>query len=159
MDRTVLLVDADVARPSVPRALGLEVEAGLMEVLENRGIGLADVLRTTDIGGLSVLPAGAAHKYSTELLASEAMRALLRDIAGRYADRIIVFDSPPLLAASEASALAGQMGQIILVVEAGKTSENVLKEALSRVDAGKVAGLLLNKSDGRSLEYGYDGYG
>jgi len=159
MDRTVLLVDADVAKPSVPRTLGLEVEGGLMEVLEDRSVRLADVLLKTDIGSLSILPAGKAHRHSTELLASEAMQELLREMAARYPDRIIVFDSPPLLAASEAGALASQMGQIVVVVESGRTSETVLKDALVRVDNAKVTGLLLNKVEGGSLGYGYDGYG
>jgi Mrp family chromosome partitioning ATPase len=80
-------------------------------------------------------------------------------MAARYHDRIIIFDSPPLLAASEAGALASQMGQIVVVVESAKTSEAALKDALGRIDAGRVAGLLLNKVEGPSLEYGYDGYG
>jgi protein-tyrosine kinase len=159
VDRTALLVDADVAKPDVPRTLGFQVEKGLMEVLLDRRVDVADMLCKTDIGRLTILPAGAAHKHSTELMASDAMRELLYDMAERYQDRIIIFDSPPLLAASEASVLASQMGQIVVVVEAGKTSESALKDALARIDSGKVAGLLLNKGQSASLEYGYGGYG
>jgi len=159
LDRTVLLVDADVARANLPRTFGLNAEVGLMEVLLDHRIGLADVLWKTDIGRLTLLPAGSAHKHTTELLASEAMRSLLREMAGRYHDRIIVFDSSPLLAASEASALAGQVGQIVVVVEAGKTSEAALKDALDRIDVSRVTGLLLNKVEGPHFEYGYDAYG
>ena len=158
-DRTVLLVDADVARRSVPRVLGLHAERGLMEVLLNRNFDLDGLLWKTDIGGLTVLPAGAAHRHATELLASDAMRSLLGDLAERYPDRIVVFDSPPLLAASEAGALASQVGQIIVVVEAGKTSEATLKRALGRIDASNVTGLLLNKVEATPLEYSYDAYG
>ena len=159
LDRTVLLVDADAARASLPRTLGLKAELGLMEVLLDHRIGLADVLWKTDIGSLTLLPAGSAHKHATELLASEAMRGLLREMAERYHDRIIVFDSSPLLAASEASALASQVGQIVVVVEAGKTSEAALKDALGRIDLDRVTGLLLNKVEGPHFEYGYDAYG
>jgi exopolysaccharide/PEP-CTERM locus tyrosine autokinase len=159
VDRTVLLVDADVAKADVASALGLRAEKGLMEVLLDRRLDLADVLWKTDIGRLSLLPVGSPHRQATELLTSEAMRVLLRDIALRYHDRIIIFDSPPLLAASEAGALASQMGQIVVVVEAGKTSEAILKDALGRIDASRVAGLLLNKAQGQSLEYGYGAYG
>jgi protein-tyrosine kinase len=158
-DRTVLLVDADVARPSIPSALGLHAEAGLMEVLLDRGVDLGHVLWKTDIGGLTVLPAGKAHKHATEFLASDAMRELLTDLAERQPDRIIVFDSPPLLAASEASALASHVGQIVVVVEAGKTSEAALKRALGRIDPSRVAGLVLNKAESVPLEYTYDAYG
>jgi receptor protein-tyrosine kinase len=159
MDRTVLLVDADVAKADVPSVLGLRAEKGLMEVLLDHRVDLADVLWKTDIGSLTLLPVGTPHRHATELLASEAMRVLLRDMAQRYHDRVIIFDSPPLLAASEAGALANQMGQIIMVVEAGKTSDATLKNALARIDAGRVAGLLLNKAEGTDLEYGYGAYG
>ena len=159
MDRTVLLVDADVAKPSVPKALGIKAEIGLMDVLLDRRIDLAEVLCKTDIDKLTVLPAGTANQHATELLASGAMRELLRELASRYHDRIIIFDSPPLLAASEAGVLASQMGQIVVVVEAGKTSETQLKDALGRIDSSKVAGLLLNKGESPSLGYGYGGYG
>jgi protein-tyrosine kinase len=158
MDRTVLLVDADVAKPGIPRALGLKAEKGLMEVLLERNVDLPDVLWRTDIGKLTLLPVGSPHKHATELLASEAMGVLLRDMAQRYHDRIIIFDSPPLLAASEAGALAGQMGQIVVVVEAGRTSHLELMDALGRVDAGRVAGLVLNKVGGRDSEYRYASY-
>jgi protein-tyrosine kinase len=158
-DRTVLLVDADVAKPSVSRALGLHTEGGLMEVLLDRHVDLGDLLWKTDIGALTVLPAGTAHQHATELLASDAMGALLREMAERYHDRIVVFDSPPLLAASEAGALASQVGQIVVVVEAGKTSEAALKHALERIDPQKVTGLLLNKVESAPLEYSYDAYG
>jgi protein-tyrosine kinase len=158
MDRTVLLVDGDVAKPSVPQALGLEAEKGLMDVLLDRRIDLAEVLWKTDLGKLALLPVGTGHRHATELLASDAMRGLLREMAERYHDRIIVFDSPPLLAVSEASVLASQMGQIVVVVEAGKTSEAELKDALGRIDSDKVTGLLLNKGEGSTLGYGY-GYG
>jgi protein-tyrosine kinase len=159
MDRTVLLVDADVAKPSVPQALGLKAEQGLLNVLLDRRINLAEVLWNTDIGKLTLLPAGTAHQHATELLASDAMRVLLQEMAERYHDRIIIFDSPPLLGASEAGVLASQMGQIVMVVEAGKTSEAAVKAALGRIESSNVAGLLLNKGEGPGLGYDYGGYG
>ena len=159
MDHTVLLVEADVARPSLSRMLGLKSGQGLMDVLLDRRMELADVLWKTDIGKLTLLPVGTAHQHATELLASDAMRMLLQEMAERYHDRIIIFDSPPLLAASEAQALANQMGQIVMVVEAGKTTEAALKAALGRLELSKVAGLLLNKgvSFGPGYNYRYDG--
>jgi len=159
MDRTVLLVDADVAKPSVPGTLGFKSEQGLMDVLYKSGTELPDVLCKTNIDKLTILPAGKGRHHATELLASEAMRQLLQEMAERYSDRIIVFDSPPLLAASEASVLAGRMGQIVMVVEAGKTTETALKEALSRVESCRNVGLLLNKIEGAALGYGGYGYG
>lgn len=161
MDRTVLLVDADVAKPSINSALGIRAEAGkgLMDVLLNRGIDLASVLYKTDIEKLSVLPAGARHARTTEVLASERMRVILQEMAERYPDRVIIFDSPPLLVASEACALASHMGQILVVVEAGKTTEAAVKEALGRIESRKVLGMLLNKGGAPEAAYGYFGYG
>jgi protein-tyrosine kinase len=159
MDRTVLLVDADVAKPSVPGTLGFKSENGLMDVLYKRGTELPDVLCKTNIDKLTILPAGKGRHHATELLASDAMRLLLQEMAERYSDRIIIFDSPPLLAASEASVLASRMGQIVMVVEAGKTTETALKEALSRVESCPNVGLLLNKIEGAAPGYGGYGYG
>jgi protein-tyrosine kinase len=161
MDRTVLLVDADVARPSVSKALGVEMGRGLLDVLLDRRLDLSAVLCKTNIEKLSILPAGTSHPHANELIASAAMNELLHEMASRYNDRIIIFDSPPLLAASEASVLVNQMGQIVVVVEAGKTSEAAIKSAMDRIETSRVAGFVLNKWEGPSLGYyyGYGGYG
>jgi protein-tyrosine kinase len=127
----------------------------LMDVLLDRSIELAEVLWKTDIGKLTLLPVGTAHKRATELLASDSMGVLLQEMAERYQDRIIIFDSPPLLAASEAEVLASRMGQIVMVVVAGKTTESALKAALSHLQLNKVAGLLLNKGGGQRPGYYY----
>lgn len=160
MDRRVLLVDADVLRPSVSAALGVKVsEKGLMDVLLD-GINLSDVLCNTNIEKLSLLPAGRRHAHASELLASDAMRAVLKEMAERYSDRIVIFDSPPLLATTESCVLAGLMGQVLVVVEADHTTEATLREALSRVNSTNVVGVLLNKGapPGSGLYGGY-GYG
>jgi exopolysaccharide/PEP-CTERM locus tyrosine autokinase len=158
INHTVLLVDADVANPSIPQVLGVEMGKGLIDVLLDPLTELGDVLWKTDIGKLSFVPAGTGHQHATELLASDAMRFLLREMAERYQDRIIIFDSPPLLVASEAGALASHTGQIIVVVEAGKTPEGALKAALNRIESSKITGLLLNKGQASGQGYGYGGY-
>jgi len=162
LDRTALLVDADVARPSIARYLGFKAKAGLVDYLLDDNIALSDVLIKTDLPKLSILPAGKQHHYSTELLASENMNILLDELATRYHDRVIIFDSPPVLATSEAQVLATQMGQVVIVVEAVKTSQSALKEALSKISQVNIAGLVLNKSrvkkGGSHYEYGYYGH-
>jgi exopolysaccharide/PEP-CTERM locus tyrosine autokinase len=155
MDHSVLLVDADVAKPGIPATLGFKAELGLMDVVLDRKIELADVLCHTDIDKLTLLPAGTPHPRATELLASEAMRALLQEMADRYRDRIVIFDAPPLLVASEAGVLASRMGQIVLVVEAGRTSEAELQNALGRIESGDVAALVLNKAQSPGPAYNY----
>jgi exopolysaccharide/PEP-CTERM locus tyrosine autokinase len=158
VDHSVLLVDADVRKPSILEVLGLTAEKGLMDLLVDRRIDMAEVLYRTDISKLTLLPAGTAQERATELLASSATSELLREMARRYRDRIIIFDSPPLLAASEAGVLASQMGQVIVVVESGKTTESALKEALGHIDSGRLTGLVLNKAEVPKLGY-YAGYG
>ncbi len=160
MERTVLLVDADVARPRVPEYLGLHADKGLLDVLREKDLKLSDLLIRTDIAKLTVLPAGRTYKRATELLASGAMTQLVEDIGNRYPDRIIVFDSPPLLATSEASVLASHMGQIILVVESERTPQEAVREAITHIQSCEVVGLLLNKATptpGSDYYYGYYG--
>jgi protein-tyrosine kinase len=142
----VLLVDADVARPSVLRVLGLQAAPGLMDILLDQSMGLGDVILRTNIASLSLLPAGRNNKHATELLASQAMSALLSDIASRYPDRIVIFDSPPLLLTSEANVLAAQMGQVVLVIESETTTQRDVREALRRLENCPRVDLICNKA-------------
>lgn len=146
MDHTVLLVDADVARPSIPRFLGLKTETGLMDILLEENLDLADVLLKTNIDSLSFLPAGRSHRHATELLASQAMSGLLDEIANRYHDRIVIFDSPPVLLTSEARVLANQMGQIVMVVEAETTTQHAVKSVLRQIGGAGNVNLVYNKA-------------
>lgn len=158
LDNTVMLVDADVARPSVLRMLGLPPSPGLLDLLEGK-VDMQSVLLKTNIDKLTILPSGTPHPKATELLASDAMRALLDDMAQRYPDRIIIFDSPPLLLTTEARVLATQMGQVLLVVQAEKTLQSDVQHALSTIKTCSNISLVLNKVRGASEgNYGY-GYG
>ena len=162
-NRTVLLVDADVVKPSVARVLGFEVALGLVDFLIDDQLDLADVLLDTNVPSLTILPAGSKHHLSTELLASENMLKLATEMSSRYPDRIVIFDSPPLLATTEASVLASLMGQIIMVVSAGRTQQSHVKEALALLNPNQIVGFVLNKSRGTLgsdyYGYGYGGYG
>jgi protein-tyrosine kinase len=156
LDHTVLLVDADVARPSIPRMLGLEPAKGLLDVLVEDSVDLRGVLLKTNVEKLSLLQAGSQHARATELLASDAMNRLLDDMSRRYADRIIIFDSPPLLLTTESPVLATHMGQVVVVVEARRTPQAAVKQALAAIEACPVKMLMLNKARSGS---GGDGYG
>lgn len=160
MDYTVLLVEADVARPALARYLAIENPArkGLVDYLAEPKLDLSEVLVKTNVPKLTLLPAGRRHARATELLSSESMRRLMRELAQRYSDRVVIFDSPPLLMSSEAVVLAGMMGQIVLVVESGKTPQHLVKDALGLIDRSQVAGVVLNKCNkGIGLGYGYYG--
>lgn len=158
LDHTVLLVDADVSKPSVLKTLGLQPERGLMDVLSEKNYDLSSSLLRTNIPKLSILPAGMPHARATELLASDAMNRLLEDMASRYSDRVIIFDSPPLIPTTEARVLATHMGQIVMVVEAGRTTNGALRQALSTIEACPIKLMVLNKARGGGPG-GYYGYG
>ena len=162
LDNTVMLVDADVARPSILRMLGLQTLPGLLDVLEGSEE-MHNVLLKTSIDKLTILPSGATRPKATELLASDAMRVLLDDMAARYPDRIIIFDSPPLLLTTEARVLATQMGQVVMVVQAERTLQSDVQHALASIKGCAHINLVLNKArggapDGYGSAYGY-GYG
>jgi receptor protein-tyrosine kinase len=148
LQRTVLLVDADVVQPSLASRLGLTLGAGLIDLLENAHTDLASYLVKTSVPNLSVLGAGRRHGRSTELLASAAMAALVDDLASRYPDRIVLFDSPPMLATSESSVLARHMGQIVLTVEAGRTPRSAISRVVKMLDACDIVIPVLNKATG-----------
>lgn len=164
-NRTVLLVDADVIKPAMARTLGFEAELGLVDYLIDERLELADVLVDTNVPSLTILPAGGQYHLATELLAGERMRKLAGEMSSRYPDRIIIFDSPPLLMTTEATVLASLMGQTLLVVEAERTPQSQVKAALDLLDSNRqIVGLVLNKShsflgaDSYGYGYGY-GYG
>ncbi|MGZ3181054.1 MAG: XrtA-associated tyrosine autokinase [Telluria sp.] len=156
-DHTVMLVDADVARPSVLDTLGLAPAPGLMDLLLDERLTPADVILRTNVPSLTLLPAGRSNRHATELLASQAMSRLLDDISSRYADRIVIFDSPPVLLTTEAGVLASRMGQVVLVVEAEKTTQRAVRDALERLGGSERIGLVCNKTRQPSA-LDYEGY-
>jgi protein-tyrosine kinase len=145
-DLTVLLVDADVAKSNVPDIFGFDADKGLVDVISDDNVDLSDVLLRTQLDNLSILPAGRPHHLATEYLALDRMARLVDDIADRYSDRIIIFDSPPVLMSSVPSVLALHVGQTVFVIEADHTPEAAIENALSLVGSCKNISLLLNKS-------------
>lgn len=160
----VLLVDADFHNPTVPLGLDFKADRGLIDALLDEREDLSDLMLRTNLGNLSVLPAGHRHPNATELLASKRMAQLVDEIARRYADRVIVFDSPPVLASSEPSVLALHVGQVAFVIEAESTSRRAVEEALNMISGCKHINLVLNKrrawmgSEQFGAYYGYGGY-
>lgn len=158
VDSTVLLIDADVANPNLMKRMNLPAAKGLLDLLTSSDSDPADVILRTNVEKLSLLPAGAAHRRATEMLASTGMAELVEQMSLRYPDRILVFDSPPLLATTEARVLASHMGQIIMVVEADVTSQGAVQKALEAIESCPVVLMVLNKAP-RTDVGGYYGYG
>lgn len=171
VDSSVLLVDADVVRPAILERLGLAGPTGgtgnagaagnsykgLLDLLTDATLDLSEVILKTNVPKLSVLPAGTPRINSTELLGSNSMQELLADISSRYADRIVIFDAPPLLATTESKVLAARMGQIIMVVNEGLTGRDDIAQAFASVQACPIVLSLLNRSSfsSNSQQYGY----
>jgi exopolysaccharide/PEP-CTERM locus tyrosine autokinase len=143
-DREILLVDADFGKPGIPDKLGLTSGPGLMDALADPMIAIEDCVIRTDIPSLSVLPAGQRVNSDTEYLASARTEQLLARLTEGRPDRIIIFDSPPLLAASAAAVLASHAAIALLVVRADKTPESALRDAAGMLKGGVQVRLLLN---------------
>jgi protein-tyrosine kinase len=157
-DSTVLLIDADTTRPRLSQLAGIDTKFGLLDLLAGDDmLQVPEALFRTNIEKLTLLPAGKRRRHATELLASGAMERLLQHLASRYADRILIFDAPPLLGAPEPAVLASHMGQIIVVVEADKTMQKVLTKALTTIQSCPVVTTVLNKAPSTEQGYFYAG--
>jgi len=143
-EREILLVDADFGKPGIPEALGLIAGPGLMDALADPAIAIEDCVLRTDIASLSVLPAGQRSNNDTEYLASTRTETLLNRLTEGRPDRIILFDSPPLLAASPAAVLASHVVVALLVARADRTTESALRDAASLLKGAGQVQLLLN---------------
>ena len=159
-DLSVLLVDGDVAKPQLTRVLGLEGERGLLDVLRDSRLDVESVIRPTDVPKLSFLPAGVSSADATELLASKRMEEVATLLGQRDGNRIVLFDTPPLVPTTESPALAQVAGQIVVVVRAESTPQPVLLDALSLLEEHPSVSLILNQSRHVATSaYYYYGYG
>ncbi len=154
-DHTVLLVDCDVTRHGSSCLMGIAEKPGLVELLESDDLDIGDVILRTDIAKLCLISSGKQHEYVTELLASQRMVELVGELGERYKDRIIIFDAPPVLPTPQTQVLTGLVGQVVFVIEAGKTPQSVVEEALALIPEGQATGLLMNKSEGLSARSSY----
>ncbi len=165
-DSEVVLVDADFGKPSIPGLLGIEVEPGakgLMDALADPGLKVEDCVIPTDVAGLHVLPAGNRTASDSEYLASSRAAEVLDRLTQGAPNRIVIFDSPPALAATPAAELAKYCGQAVVICRADRTGQSALEDALSLLSACPDIKLLLNSANfspsGRRFGdyYGYGG--
>lgn len=159
LDHSVLLVEADVHRPAVLSTLGLPPSPGLMDVLTDPQVKLGGALLRTNVPKLTLLPAGSQHSRTTEVLSSQSMANLVRELATRYSDRVIIFDTPPLLQTPESRALAAHMGQVVVVVAADSTTHGTIHAALQTLENCPIVMTMLNKAARSKPEYSYGRYG
>lgn len=158
VDTSVLLVDADVVRPSILPRLGVQGRFdGLLDLLSNPSMPLDQLLLRTNVDKLLLLPPGGQRFDSTELLASAAMASLLDLLAREHPDQIVIFDAPPLLVTTESKVLASHVGQVVVIVDQERTSPSDVAKTFAILGDLPVVSSLLNKSRSASEtdRYGY----
>jgi len=157
-DFEVVLLDADIPKSDVTRTFGLQSYPGLMDILADESRRTSDVILRTDVPNLFLVPAGQRNPLAAELFGGRRMSQVLEDLGANSKQRLLVFDSSPLLATPEARVLASQMGQVVVVVGAGHTRRYELKSALEGLGDSQYVGLILNKSRLPAIENPYYGY-
>ena len=160
-DLQVVVIDGDVAKRDITHLFGLDEEPGLLDAAGASGIGLEQAIFPTDVASLYVMPAGNQQLEATEILASERTASLLAELAAEPR-RIVLIDSPPLLATTEAGVLVSLAGQVVLVVKASETPQNVVTSAIETIAEDKPVSLVLNQVlsvPERHYGYYYGGYG
>jgi polysaccharide biosynthesis transport protein len=151
----VLLIDADLRRPSIHKTLGMGPRSGLSSVLTGSATLEQVITRSPSLPNVFVLPAGTPPPNPAELLASTQMRDLLEQLRGQY-DHIVI-DTPPTLSVTDAVVLSPRADAIVLVIRSGQTTKQALRRSrdlLMQVNA-KVSGVLLNAVDLSSPDYYY----
>ena len=164
-DHSVLLVDADVPKPHISKVFGVENEPGLLDALVNPECAIESLIIPTDVPHLSVLPVGTRTDSATEWLASARMKEIAMRLASLYPRGIVLFDSPPILLTSESRVLSTLVGQVVLVVKAGVTPQQAVKDTVNLLgDHGRVA-MVLNQAQLSGVmgyyygqQYGYGAY-
>jgi capsular exopolysaccharide synthesis family protein len=155
----VLLVDADLRRPSIHRLFGITDTPGLSDILMG-GATIDDALVAVPEHGLTILPSGGVPMHPAELLGSAPMRRMLDTLRTRF-DRILI-DMPPVAPLADVAIASAMADGILMIVRAGVTPRPAIERALSGLDMSKVLGLVLNDAGDTAAGYGYsygrDGY-
>jgi exopolysaccharide/PEP-CTERM locus tyrosine autokinase len=157
-DWSVLLVDGDCKRPRLSKVFGAERERGLMDLLKDPDLSLSQVVMPTSVERIQFLPAGQWREDVSELLASSRMDSLCTQLAAGDPMRIVLFDSSPLLATTDALFLAAHVGQIAVVVRADHTPQQAVLASVAMLDQSKAIGLILNQVSKQLQTIGYDDY-
>lgn len=157
-DHTVVLVDADLRRPTTHSYLGIPNKIGLSDCLVN-GTDVGNALIKTGIGRLSILPAGGPVPNPVELISSSRMKEFIQELKHRYPDRYVIIDTPPVLQFAEAYSIASEVDGVIFVVREGQVPLAHLKEALGMLKGTNLLGVVYNDVEvNRYSSYHYYSY-
>ena len=145
IDRTVLLIDANLRKPAIHKYFGFEESMGLADYLIGK-TSISEVLLNPGIDKLTILPGGRPLTTSSEVLGAARMADLVKEMKDRYADRILVFDGPDILTNADSQVFSKLVDGIVLVVEAEKTTRLEIKQAIERLGESPLIGNIFNKS-------------
>jgi protein-tyrosine kinase len=151
----VLLLDADLRRPTLHQLFGISEAPGLTDVLMGAA-SLEDALVPLDEHHLTVLPSGVPATHPAELLGSAAMRRTLDMLRTRF-DRVVL-DMPPVAPLADVQIVSAMADAVLMIVRAGVTQKPAIERALAGLEAGKVLGLVLNEAGSDGTAEGYGGY-
>jgi len=151
LDQHSLLVDCDLRKPVLAKMFGLDNSVGLVDYLRD-DVMLSKLIANTAVKTLSVLTSGKSPANPAELLGSARMPALVEELSDRYEDRLIIFDSPPLLVAAESSVLAGQVDAIILVVRQGTSGKAQIQKLIDIIGDERILGIVFNDQNLSSFQ-------
>lgn len=144
-DHTVLLVDADIRKPTIHTFLGLENSLGLTDCLLD-GVDMKDALLRTGIGKLSILPAGRSVPNPAEVFTSQLMRDFFLEMKTRYHDRYIIIDTPPVLPFAETRSLSAIVDGIVLVAKEGLVTLHNIEETIESIKGAPMLGIVYNEA-------------
>lgn len=159
MDRTVLLVDADVAKNGVAQVMDIKYDVGLTNILERGSIHVEDTVMQTNVESLSLLLSGRMVPNIDALIASDKMARIMRELALYDPNRIVIVDAPPVQAGTEASVLARMAGQVVVVIEEDKTPQAAVLNSLHQLKGCESVNLILNKARRGLSDHAMYGYG
>lgn len=140
--KTALMIDCNINNPQLDSMLGLEIDTGLTDYLENEHIDVESMLYNSGIQRLNVIPSGTAREAVTEHFTSLRMRQLMVNLITRYNDRFIFVDAPPILESADTRILVELCDFVVLVVPYGKVTKNRLIEAANAIGKEKLLGIV-----------------
>jgi len=158
IDHSILLIDADLRSPLLHEYIGIKPKYGLSEYLSRDDIKVPDILIKTGIGNLVLLAAGGKAKNPVELLSSEKMKNLIKELKHRYVDRYVIIDTPPILPFAEAIAIGSYVDGVIFVVKEGQAQQKTIQDAINLIKDLNILGVVFNGVSEENLEGHYSNY-
>lgn len=142
--KTSILVDGNIYHPSLHRILPIDIDFGLVDYLENVTLELKDVIYSTGVRRMRLIPAGSQRQLGTEFFTSSRMRRLITELRERYRDRYVIIDAPSLGTCADARILTELCDYVLLVVPRARALEGQIAASIEAIGENKLAGVIFN---------------